>query len=1832
MCLTFPASLATNSLKISIAQLTFLRSDLIPYPSVDPPSLATIFNDQRERKTSRAELETLNQEASREPTSIRLQRTLEDLQQLLRADEVTTFSFRRPKHFPSPASDTIHHSNGATHASLQPNLSPLTNMVLKNTQIQFRYPTPESPISKSEKQSPSPAVEKGLKLQREVQAQNAATFQRNARISAFGPVPQTPPHASPGGPAIVIPTLPRGSQRSDYQEFPEVEARAQSGEGLSRKRQPDEFQAENEALSLSLDQRGQSDAVVYALQEQLTNILEAEDLLEPDDTGAVSTEVAQYFEFGQVADSDAPILSPNAQSKLLSTIQNVVSFKRFSEISVEQLSRIRKLCEDSVSTLESISLNVGTEWSELDVEEWVQRVETAGSRLQAARLLLRIMTAGRDEKQLYSEDLVSQAINGLNHIVDMFVVPAVETRNSETNRAMFTIFSTHRKQVGYLLQTCGRVLKLLGDFLIKVDVSESATASVEFLATQLVFVENAHSEKDSAVGIQRFEVIRLVAMDVIAKIFARHVDQRTSIFDDILTSLEKLPVTRQSARQFKLADGKPIQLVSALLMRLVQTCGTSSLDKTRSKPGANLSAIDKGEDGVTSDEEEPISPAKRVLVLPVEQAQHLDGDQALFELNHAVQPLYSSALASAQYVIRFIVQRALTATKTGDQPYRNLLDIFTEDFLSVLGSPEWPGAELLLQALLMTMIGQLQADKTPVPAKNMALDLMGLMGSGISDLQILVRNAMKAIDISESDVSAKLFHIAEDVLEEKQTDMDFIDFDGPWRMVIEHSRETSMDDAQAQGSRGFHTTQWAKSALLVLEPQDVSDDDETNPPKKLMLQLRNAVLDPEWMGREYEFEPVSRAQSRLASALLTLNLPFCKNQKRIFGFLLANITSEHATLKSRSLKSVVQLLEKDPSILDHNGLVLSHILKSTSDNSSLVRDSALGILGKCLSLRPEFEGKVYHRIIERTKDNAIPVRKRSMKLLKEIYLHNTEPEVKSRIADALLQLVNDLDEGVADLARQIFEEIWIAPFHGVSVGEDAPLQQRMALQKQMSLITRTVQRGESVLSVLDTLLQSVLSNSSKHAVANFKVCKAMVALMFDIIVDNGSMPDKPSQQHVLQTLTVFAKSNAKLFTAQQLELLRPYTKNLASQDDLPIFRSAVVIFRHVFPSLSTLQHAFLKEVQSSLLGALSKISPRELEEVAPCIWSIDGVLKNTDRLVRMLSSSLKQIHMMKDADLSNNQPMVNKLLRYMYITGYMGNACNFEDRVGEFQDAITWWEGKSVAALIIDIILPFTRQKQPELLRETALKTIGMICRAFAHQFIRTDVGQAFQLPFLNEDSRLELIVLSAFQAFFAQEERRSESGAEIKVGEGEVHGSERLGKSLVGTGHDGASTGIAQRFLPYILKLALSTPGELALKATQVIASINRQGLVHPKECGPALVALETSTDSTIANIAFVEHRSLHHKHETMFEKEYMKAVYQAFQYQNKVLSSPGGLTFQPYAAKLRSAWEVLKQGNSKVRKRFLSNICTRSNFELPKLDTSQDGPPEHVLFTRFCMENLAFFNYSRTDEILHLVSSLEKVVTGTGTPVAHAIETDVLKMKLEPESNQAPLLVEHIQDATVLDNGQPPMVLPIRPAPVSEDIDPSRLHQLATASTILMMIWETRTFIRRLWGLQKQSKSSAALANGTTGKAKVNAKDLNKSAYKVPGITADKYVDRIASLVSNLSPESRETELSTCRAFAELLSVDNEFRVASEDDYEGDLAKAAARYETPSEDEGSQGGIGQSGGGRGRKRKASVGAGNTPKRPRIKKTPSKRGPGRPRKRSGSKSSADDEAGGGWD
>lgn len=1573
-------------------------------------------------------------------------------------------------------------------------------------------------------------------------------------------------------PIVKIPPLSAESRQSDYVTYEEPLGGEKNAAPRKRKR---EGEAQNSgALSQTKDQRAASNELFSHLQEVIQDIFEADDQAQSDSAGPNSSTNVQYFLMVYSDDQERRTLSPAIHVKLESSIHKVINIGRLAEIPVEHLQRLQGLCGFALSSAQSSDLLIDPEWNTDDFASWVQRLDSVNLGLRSARTVLRIMAGGREEKQLYSEELLQSVLGVIKKVLDQCIVPIVEARSSSAGSTFSEAASSHKKAISQLLSDVIRVMALLAKLLSKIEIAEIIITGIEFFATPLLFVENAHSEKESVLGIQKFESLRHTAMDMIATIFLRYPEQRLFLFDEILSSLQKLPSTRQHARHFRLDDGTSIQLVSALMMRLVQTSAVKVVKKIQR---LKLMEIDNdqasGSESLQAENAKPTNNANSDDSEGSARTEESYSRSALKELSNDATSLFGNAAKSAQYVVRYLIQRAMTASKSGDQPHRHLLDMFVEDFITVLGQPEWPAAELLLCITLGNCRNIAENSKSLAPAKNMALELLGLMGSAISELVSNTRHAARSLEGNDAAFSGYLRQMLDDYTEGSLENSELVGWEGPFHAVVEYLQSNSSDNLHIGSAQDFYLARWAKTATSGLIKADLEGE-------KLAIRLCKMLSRAEWVTSEYgsscclveivdanvhtsAFVVLTNSQLRIAYALTVLSMDFCRQFDYILKLLFDSVSSEQITVRTRSLKSVTQMLEKDPSLLDRTRNVRTLITNCATDASSMVRDSALTLIGKCITLRPAFAHDFLRHVLRLSDDPATGVRKRSIKMLKDIYLRNTEKTVKAAIGDSLLQRARDLDTGVSDLARQTFEEIWFSPFQNIPELVDASVHDKVALQTQVGLIVSTVQRGEKTSSVLVYLLQEILSIKSKNVAANFRVCKSLVATAFDIMIDNTHEVERLGQNFILQTLTVFARANARLFTPDQLHNLQPYITNLSGKDDLDLFRSIVIIFRCVLPVLSTVQHGLLQEIHKALLHSVSRLGKAELNEVAECLWTINRTLQNPEPLIKLTASVLKNLRGLEASALNFADTAQGDNLRrtkkYIQIAGSFGKHCDFEKYSGAFQNLLDWWKGGSVAGLIVQSIQPFTRQGHPLALRAEAFDSIGLICQSWPYQFTQEQISNAFQDILRNGEPELQNIVLSSFREFFARIDRQAEAKIEDATVSADYAPGGKLGGSMRASDGDGASALIAQRFLKDILSIALASQDNSALAATEVIASINRQGLVHPKESGPALVALETSTNPAIANVAFYEHRLLHQQHESMFEREYMRAISEAFRYQKDIVKDTLGYTKQPYASKLCGMFEIIKTSKSKYQKKFLSNFCSKIDFDVSKMDSS-GSPPQVLQFSKFLIENLAFFDYGRVDELSHTLSCMEKIVADTGSGIAHSISTEIFHITVESMPD----------DTAPHDHG----------SDKRSDIkfDQSRLRQLATASIMLSILWEARTYLRRLYGLSPNQPRRE-------GKKAV-AKDVSKAPTRVQGFTGDKMVAAIAEKVDSL--ESQELMVQQCKEFVELLSVDNEIKVAAEGEED------VEHPETPSEDEERD--TPMSGGSRTLKRKGSISNAGTP------------------------------------
>lgn len=122
--------------------------------------------------------------------------------------------------------------------------------------------------------------------------------------------------------------------------------------------------------------------------------------------------------------------------------------------------------------------------------------------------------------------------------------------------------------------TTMRVLDLFCKSIYLRPLDESIITKILFMAVKILFMESATGGKGSIYMLSPFAVesFRSSAMEVLAVTFASFPDQQGFILDEILTSMQKLPSTKSHARQFRVGNVS-IQTVSALLMRLIGSCG-----------------------------------------------------------------------------------------------------------------------------------------------------------------------------------------------------------------------------------------------------------------------------------------------------------------------------------------------------------------------------------------------------------------------------------------------------------------------------------------------------------------------------------------------------------------------------------------------------------------------------------------------------------------------------------------------------------------------------------------------------------------------------------------------------------------------------------------------------------------------------------------------------------------------------------------------------------------------------------------------------------------------------------------------------------------------------------------------------------------------------------------------------------------------------------------------------------------------------------------------------------------------------------------------------------
>jgi cohesin loading factor subunit SCC2 len=609
------------------------------------------------------------------------------------------------------------------------------------------------------------------------------------------------------GPAVLVKPLPPNSRREEYQRYEVQHSTA-----------PVKRPVEKEAAVMKSHERELAERSTKELHSLIRKLVDEREYDE-----------SEYFQTVDTNDGEIAVLKDNALVQLSDAVSKLVNLAYFSAVALDKVLAIQSLCQPVITATSQLALALDGP----DPDDLVVRLGRAEFGLRASKLMLQTMTEGSNDRRLCSEDLVKGIVQLLKQVLQSCIIPVVESRRTGSSSQIFNMAMQYKNDIHPLLRRCGNVLNQLVALIGSITLTDFTLSAIESLATTVFFTQNGEKETESALGIQRFESFRQKAMDILAQIFARHPNQRESLTIEILNNLEKLPDKRATARQFKSPRAEPIMLISALFMRMVQAATTSI-------PTNSMEAMQdvKGEAESQSDTDQSMKrkTAER---------------GANKHLSQFTKDLCAASRTVATHIARMFVQRAENVSKSGDKPFRNLLDLFIEDLCKTLGSPEWPAASVLLAKLLALMVQITQNMKVKgAQAVEMAIFTMGSMGCGIIDFTSRLRKIRHALDISKSDVSSKLVPLAEEALSHNVNIKDILALDGPYRWVVESlPRYLDPQDPQVQVLSEYYVTYWTDSFYRDIEAED-ADGIRSESINNLEKHLAKMAMDPQWLSKE----------------------------------------------------------------------------------------------------------------------------------------------------------------------------------------------------------------------------------------------------------------------------------------------------------------------------------------------------------------------------------------------------------------------------------------------------------------------------------------------------------------------------------------------------------------------------------------------------------------------------------------------------------------------------------------------------------------------------------------------------------------------------------------------------------------------------------------------------------------------------------------------------------------------------------------------------------------------------------------------------------------------
>ncbi|KAG8691558.1 Sister chromatid cohesion protein 2 [Ceratobasidium sp. 423] len=1402
------------------------------------------------------------------------------------------------------------------------------------------------------------------------------------------------------------------------------------------------------------------DPHVEKLCSLIDDIIEAEDSLDPE-AAAENGSTSDWFS-AKTSDWNSPLLAPGVMARLAQLAGRRGT--RLSEVDSSNLTRILKILGRSVTKgedLDPFNSSIGNavpgsavkpklkgkkkgkgnaddeietedgkekeevELTDEDFERLGRVLEVAKEATIAADCVLAFLSTEKLPKQLYSEDLINSCFSVVKSQLSSIIYPYVETASDVHGHSPPLLLHVaqgtsgfairHRKLLGEIFQTLNALLPRI-TALANHGISETMVIQAVFIGIGPFFVVEMTSEKGSKVDkknsgrIQVLDVLggptsmrglRLAALGLVRALFAAYESQRPWIVEEILGSLIKLPDMKLKAGQFKLRDGATIHVVSALLFQLVQT----------SAHDVRIHA-----QKLARKRREAIADSKTTSLVEGGKAPLLDEHDR--EEIHLYLNGLESATKTAKTIVLFLTQRSgknKNTKSTNEVEYRNIFDNLIQDILVVLNWPEWPAANLLMSIVCKFMLSSLEDVKSSSDsaAKNMALDHLGEIASRFRETHLTMQFPFETIVKPLEEIVSTCDLKALDDLILAHSD------------VYAHLTKRSSDDQAYDSARELTAATWAQelasclrqcdSILSKTEDDEMEDAANANLPKlaaKIKSALRSVwkenTTDMFDLGIDAEIKRVDDLAERFGGTQSLRNA-----FEPILSAIILALDAPAVFMRTKALRSLGLIITKDPSILKQTNVrraIENHLM----DSSPQVRDAAVDLIGKYLVLSPELVDDYYPQIASRIADTGLVVRKRVIKLLKNLYGLTDSHQRRVDICTKLVLRLFDEDDGIKDLAINTIEELWFSDTSESSSGKRGANRESGAsangyMTSKISVIMGVNANFRDRHSPLEDMLHEIISrkgdkDSGSIVQQYVDVCDALT----DSLVDAQEIPGF-SVVNCIRTVHVFTAAHPTVMSTRKAVVLLPYLKNGSTGDDHAIADYLLKIFRSCIPRMPTGTSKFGTELQQTLEPMVIKpvgvAGVAALPETVACLCAVvHHTTHDYQRLATLLRSCNSRLVQILNKPQPTPQDMATLTILAL-IVSLLGEHSDF-DKIRQEQstvkDLIDSIDGGPIPEYIYGLIHKLYKRFNDQQLKGRLLQCFGFLFRAHPSLLTREDSAEMMDAIFASPQEEAQARLLKIMQDFLMSEaSKHTHAAANNKPKKGSAVDMEELIGNTDGFADSGVSSAIIQRYLTQILSSALSPNRHIQAPAADILSFTIRQGLAHPLQCFPIIVALETSHDNSLSSRASSLHTLLHNKHASLLNSRYLESVGRSLEYQKQLY--PGtwkGYRLSPNPTALLHRWYSLVREKRQTKLDFLKSFLRVFDVDVAVLACPQD----HLDLVRYIAENISAFDYKTQEEVLTVIRYLTHVLSVVGMHIVEILHQERRQKETAMEVDHQP------------------------------------------------------------------------------------------------------------------------------------------------------------------------------------------------------------------------------------